>query len=101
MSDFTPEGREPYPDIYTDSKVLFAIGDMMLRKGQPVYIYDADYLELKTDQYGRFLQRVDIMPSHRERADRNLDGYIFELAWREGVYASTNKLEEETTSCEN
>lgn len=96
VSDFTSAGHDTYPNIHIDREVLTSIGDMALGN----YVYTTEYLELKTDEYGRFLQRTDILPNHRTRADRNLDGYIFELAYREGVYDEiTNKLEDEV--CEN
>ena len=89
VSEFTGEGFDQYPAMHVDRQKLWAIGDMVLSSSGAVeYVYPTEYIEAQVNLYGRTLQRDDLLPSHRIRADRILDGYIFELAYRDGVYGN-------------
>lgn len=94
--NFSSEGTEPYPNLYLDKQRLLGIGALVVRDTGIEYLYPIEYLETVVGQYTHFLADPDILPSHRERANRNLDGYIFELAFRDGVYDDTleNIMEE-------
>jgi hypothetical protein len=83
-------GSEPYPDFHLDRQKLIEIGAETIAG----YVYSTEHIENQVGFYTRYLQRKDIMTSHRERANQNLDRYMFELAYREGVYADYRKVED-------
>lgn len=76
MSDFTGDGFVPFPNLHSDIHEVVAVAE-----------WTNEHLEYKTDQYGQFMQREDIMPRARKTGDWILERLIFELAYRDGVYA--------------
>jgi hypothetical protein len=95
VGEFTTEGKEPYPDLHLDRQKLVQIGDETAQG----YVYTTEYIEERVGFYTRYLANLSILKHHREQADRNLDGYIFELAFRDGIYDATNKREDEISEC--
>jgi len=75
MSDFTTEGFAPFPNTYEDN----------LRVASFSALTDAG-LDHKVNEYGRFLQRTDLMQRARTAGERVLDHLLFELAYRDGIY---------------
>jgi hypothetical protein len=90
MSEFTTQGNAPFPDCYHDNLHVKDFSAM-----------SRDGLEYKTNEYGAFAQRDDLMPRARQAADRILEHLIFEMAYRDGVYDDVlnQKLEEEFSEC--
>lgn len=88
MSEFATQGFAPFPDCYHDNLRVGSFSD--LSDG------GLDYL---TDEYGRFAQRTDIMPRARTAANRILDHLLFELAYRDGIYESAPRMEDELSDC--
>jgi hypothetical protein len=90
MSEFVGGGFAPFPDSYHDN--LNVRNFSALNRAA---------LEYKTDEYGAFMQRTDLMPRARAAGERILEHLIFELAYLDGVYDDVlnKKLEEEFSEC--
>ena len=76
MSEFAGKGFESFPHLYADTKKIAVFAEM-----------EKEILERLSSEYTEFLSRENIMPRAREAANRILDHVMFELAYREGVYA--------------
>ena len=68
-------GFTPYPNTYHDSQNLGAISEL-----------PREVLERRVDEYGKFMQRTDVMPRGRALGERILNHLLFEMAWQDGVY---------------
>lgn len=71
MSDFSPEGTLPFPGMYSDEMQTHEFST-----------WPQVPLEELHQEYFRFLGRADVMPTHRQRAERIMGHIIFELTWR-------------------
>lgn len=83
MSEFSGSGFETFPSLHADTAKITVFAEM-----------DKDILERLANEYTDFLARENLMPRAKATANRILDHVMFELAYREGVYAEY--LEEET-----
>ncbi len=83
MSEFSGSGFETFPSLHADTAKITVFAEM-----------DKDILERLATEYTDFLSRENLMPRAKATANRILDHVMFELAYREGVYAEY--LEEET-----
>lgn len=83
MSEFSGSGFETFPSLHADTAKITVFAEM-----------DKDILERLANEYTDFLARENLMPQAKATANRILDHVMFELAYREGVYAEY--LEEET-----
>ena len=72
---FTSTGFEPFPNTHSDAQEVLGVAS-----------WPDDKLEYKLEEYGRFVQRKDIMPRARRMGDFVLDRLIFDQACRDGVY---------------
>ena len=72
---FTTEGYESFPSLYQDTQRLHEVGE-----------WPYDVLENRVNEYGAFLTRQDLMPRAKATANRLLDHYLFELAYRDQVW---------------
>lgn len=75
LSAFTGNGFTSFPNTYEDNK----------RVGEFSTLTD-EALANKTNMYGEFMQREDLMPRARKTGERILNHLIQELAYRDGVY---------------
>ncbi len=83
MSEFSGSGFETFPSLHADTAKITVFAEM-----------DKDILERLANEYTDFLARENLMPRAKATANRILGHVMFELAYREGVYAEY--LEEET-----
>lgn len=83
MSEFSGSGFETFPSLHADTAKITVFAEM-----------DKDILERLANEYTDFLARENLMPQAKATANRILGHVMFELAYREGVYAEY--LEEET-----
>jgi hypothetical protein len=81
---FTGEGFKPFPNVYYD---LMRTGDYAMENPDGSYIYTTERLEAVILEYAQFLRREDIMPRATTSANEIIERTLFELAWRDGVYA--------------
>jgi len=88
MSEFTGDGFVSFPNLHGDKEDIHSVAE-----------WSDEKLEYKTNQYGVFIQREDIMPRGRALGNWILDYCIFELAYRDGVYnvytSDIQKMEDE------
>lgn len=75
MSEFTSAGHDHFPNLYSDSQEIHEVAE-----------WPRERLDYKTDEYGAFTQRSDLMPRAVTAAGKILDYLLFEMAYRDGVY---------------
>ena len=68
-------GFDSFPNTYEDNKQVGMFSDL-----------SPEALEYKLNEYGRFLQRADLMSRVRRIGNRILDHLLFEAACRDGIY---------------
>lgn len=74
-SGFAGNGFEEYPDLFLDYQRLHEASQL-----------EDGTLNRLTNGYFKFLNRDDVMPHHRERAQANFRRLLFEKAYRSGYY---------------
>lgn len=75
MSEFSGNGFKPFPNTMAD-----------LKQVSNVEAWSREHLEHKTNEYGAFLTREDIIPRAIAAGNLILDRLLFEMAYRDGVY---------------
>lgn len=74
MSGFTGEGFVPFPNTIADLEQIHSVTE-----------WPTERLDYKTNEYGAFLQRDDLMPRAVAAASKILDYLLFELESRDGA----------------
>lgn len=73
MSDFVPEGKtDHFANVYSDSQEIHSVAE-----------WSQERLDYKTNEYGQFLQREDLMPRAVKAANTILDYLLFEQQYRD------------------
>lgn len=76
---FTTQGYETFPNLYGDSLKVVEIAE-----------WTPEALDNKTNEYGEFLTRPNLMPRAKKMANWIMDRLLFEMGYRDGIYGESN-----------